>query len=265
MTDQRKRSTLSAVIITKNEAEVIEKCLAALDWVDEVIVYDSGSTDGTGEIAAKHANVKFVQDGLAWDGFGIQRQRAQSHTVGDYVFMVDADEIVTPELRAAVDAVLENPPSEDTVWRIVRRDLFFGKVLHCARNNPIRLYPRKYGYQPQQIHESVDPQNARVSTLKGVMIHDTCRSFADFQTKRLRFALDWGQERHEKGKRIRFFSIFPRAAFTFWSTFLLKGGIRDGWYGALYSALMAQYTFNKYAFLWVMNRKNGKKEKNPSK
>lgn len=245
--------SLSAIVITKNEESVLADCLESVRWADEIIVFDSASTDRTRDIALAHG-ARFIPDTEAWAGFGIQRQRAQSHAAGDFILMVDADERVTPELRAAIETVLQNPLPQ-TVWRTRRRDLFFGTPLRCAETAPVRLYPKTYRYQPQEVHESLDLQGAAISTLKGLMTHDTCRDFKSFQEKRLRYALDWAEERYKKGKRCSLITAWLHMLATFWVIILVKRGLMDRSSGILYAALMAQYTYNKYAYLWVLNRK----------
>lgn len=243
------RQKLSVIVITRNEEAVLGACLESVRWADERVVYDSDSTDRTREIAESYG-AKFVNDSV-WEGFGIQRRKAQAAASGDWILMIDADEVLTPTLRESIEAVLQSPP-EHTVYRLSRRDLFFGKPLRCAETSPIRLYPRSFQYRDQRIHESVDSGTARVLTLKGFMLHDTCRSFESFQLKRLRYAMDWANERFSKGRRVSLFTVPPRAFFTGWGTLFLRGGIWDGARGFLYAVLMAQYTFNKYAMLWVL-------------
>ena len=90
--------TLSAVVITKNEARVIQRCLESVAWADEIVVLDSARGDGTADTARRlKAKVEFTTD---WPGFGPQKNRALALATGDSVLSLDADEWVTPELRA---------------------------------------------------------------------------------------------------------------------------------------------------------------------
>lgn len=102
------RQRLSVVMIAKNEAELLPEALASVSWADEIVLLDSGSQDNTVAVARAHGAQVHQAEG--WAGFGKQRQRAQAHASGDMILMLDADERVTPELRRAIENVLEQPP-----------------------------------------------------------------------------------------------------------------------------------------------------------
>lgn len=95
---------LSVVMIAKNAADLLPDCLDSVSWADEIIVLDSGSTDGTVELARRLGAQVYTH--TDWRGYGIQRQRAQDYATGDWVLMIDTDERVTPELRQAILTVL---------------------------------------------------------------------------------------------------------------------------------------------------------------
>ena len=98
---------LSVIVITKNEEASIGACLASVDWADEIIVVDSGSTDGTAEICRRHrASVHVAAD---WQGFGPQKNRALALAKGEWILSLDADERVTPELRREIEAAIADP------------------------------------------------------------------------------------------------------------------------------------------------------------
>ncbi len=156
-----RRATVSAVMIVKNEESVIEECLESLEWVDEIVILDSGSSDRTVELAQQRgANVHVRSD---WAGYGVQRQRAQAFANGDYILAIDADERVTPQLRASIESVLENP-DDRYVYEVVRTDWFLGKFLYAGgwhRQTHVRLYANQnYSYNANLVHESVDTKHA---------------------------------------------------------------------------------------------------------
>ena len=98
---------LSVVMIAKNAADLLPDCLASVAWADEIVLLDSGSEDNTVDVArAAGAKVYIITD---WQGYGIQRQRAQDYATGDYVLMIDTDERVTPELQQAIKGALAAP------------------------------------------------------------------------------------------------------------------------------------------------------------
>ncbi|VFS45825.1 putative glucosyl-3-phosphoglycerate synthase [Budvicia aquatica] len=95
------KKRLSVVVIAKNEAELISDCLISAEWADEIILLDGGSTDDTVQIAQRLGAKVYTN--TQWQGYGKQRQIAQSYAGGDYIFMIDADERITPELRLSIE------------------------------------------------------------------------------------------------------------------------------------------------------------------
>ena len=246
---------LSVVMIAKNAADLLPDCLASVAWADEIVLLDSGSVDNTVEIArATGVNVFIDTD---WQGYGIQRQRAQSFATGDYVLMIDTDERITPELQQAIQTVLMSP-KPGVVYSIARRNYFLGRFMRHSGWYPdrvMRLYERdRYQYNANLVHEALDCHQAQVMMLSGDLLHLTCRDFASFQRKQLNYATAWAQERHQRGKKASLTGIFAHTIGAFLKTLLLRGGVLDGKQGWLLAVVNAQYTFNKYTELWALNR-----------
>ncbi|WP_223566328.1 glycosyltransferase family 2 protein [Pantoea sp. OVA07A] len=252
------RQRLSVVMIAKNEAELLPDCLASVSWADEIIVLDSGSHDNSVEIASQ-AGAKVYHNG-DWQGYGIQRQRAQHYATGDMILMIDADERVTPELRAAIEQVLVAPPSR-TVYSLGRSNLFLGRFMRHSGWYPdrvMRLYPRTFRYNDNLVHESLQSDGAPVVALPGDLQHLTCRDLIAFQRKQLAYAEAWATERHRCGKRCSLFSLFSHTLGAFMKTLLLRAGFLDGKQGWILAVVNAQYTFNKYSALWALNHASAK-------
>lgn len=98
---------LSVVMIAKNAADLLPDCLASVSWADEIVLLDSGSSDGTVELARSLGAQVYIN--TDWQGYGVQRQRAQDYATGDYVLMIDTDERVTPELAQSLRQALAAP------------------------------------------------------------------------------------------------------------------------------------------------------------
>ncbi|ELQ6064175.1 glycosyltransferase family 2 protein [Cronobacter sakazakii] len=249
------RARLSVVMIAKNAASLLPDCLASVAWADEIVVLDSGSSDNTVAVATAAGAKVFTESD--WQGYGIQRQRAQQYASGDYILMIDTDERVTPELAQAIRQVLKQPDPQ-AVYSIARRNLFLGRFMRHSGWYPdrvTRLYAReRYRYNDNQVHESLDAPGARVVTLSGDLLHLTCRDFASFQRKQLNYATAWAQERHQQGKKVSVPGIFGRTLAAFCKTLILRAGVLDGRQGWLLAVVNAQYTFNKYTELWALNR-----------
>ncbi|MGL5385226.1 MAG: glycosyltransferase family 2 protein [Enterobacterales bacterium] len=249
------RKSLSVVMIAKNEAELLTECLQSVAWADEIIVLDSGSSDGS--IALAESLGAKVYTHTAWQGFGKQRQQAQSYATQDYVLMIDADERVTPELRHSIEQVLANA-DDNVVYSLGRRNLFLGRFMRHSGWYPDRvnrLYAnQRYRYNDDLVHESLNTHGAKVVPLSGDLLHLTCRDFFAFQRKQLHYAEQWAIQRHQAGKRSGFLSILTHTLGAFCKTWLLRAGFLDGKQGLLLAVVNAQYTFNKYAALWAFGR-----------
>ncbi|AYM92760.1 glycosyltransferase family 2 protein [Serratia sp. 3ACOL1] len=254
------RNSLSVVMIAKNEAELLRECLQSVAWADEIIVLDSGSTDGSVALAESLGAKVFTH--TDWQGFGKQRQKAQSYATQDYVLMIDADERVTPELRHSIEQVLANA-DDNVVYSLGRRNLFLGRFMRHSGWYPDRvnrLYAnQRYRYNDDLVHESLNTGGAKVVPLQGDLLHLTCRDFFAFQRKQLHYAEQWAIQRHQAGKRCGYLSILTHTLGAFCKTWLLRAGFLDGKQGLLLAVVNAQYTFNKYAALWALGRNYSEK------
>ncbi len=172
------RNSLSVVMIAKNEAELLSECLQSVAWADEIIMLDSGSSDGSVALAESLGAKVFTH--TDWQGFGKQRQKAQSYATQDYVLMIDADERVTPELRHSIEQVLANA-DDNVVYSLGRRNLFLGRFMRHSGwypNRVNRLYAnQRYRYNDDLVHESLNTDGAKVVPLQGDLLHLTCRDF----------------------------------------------------------------------------------------
>ncbi|WP_288477683.1 glycosyltransferase family 2 protein [uncultured Pantoea sp.] len=252
------RQRLSVVMITKNEAGLLPDCLASVSWADEIIVLDSGSDDGSTDIATR-AGAQVYRN-ADWQGYGIQRQRAQDYATGDMILMIDADERVSPELRAAIEQVLTAPPGR-TIYSLGRSNLFLGRFMRHSGWYPdrvLRLYPRTFRYNDNLVHESLQSEGAPVVALPGDLQHLTCRDLVAFQRKQLAYAEAWATERHQRGKGCSLFSVFSHTLGAFVKTLVLRAGFLDGKQGWILAVVNAQYTFNKYSALWALNHASAK-------
>ncbi len=255
------RATVSAVLITKNEASQITPCLRSLsDWVDEIVILDSGSTDATLDIGKQYGAKVFVRED--WEGFGVQRQRAQALATGDFILAIDADERISSELRSSIEDVLKNP-DPSMLYQVVRQNAFLDKdVFHNGwrREKIVRFYANNnFKFNARAVHESVDSKGIPTKTLGGFLIHDACRNYEYYLEKHLAYAHSWARNRAESGKACSLFSAVLHGITTFVRLFLLQGGFLDGQHGFLFAMHLGQYSFNKYAALWHYSRQQRRK------
>ncbi len=245
--------SLSVIIITKNEADRIEPCLESVsNWADEIIVFDSGSTDRTVELAKKYTDKVHVTD---WPGYGTQKQRALEKAVKDWVLSIDADEQVTPELRVEIDTWLKDDP-EAIAFRIPWAVHFLGKRLDFGRSGraPLRLFKREGArFSDAQVHEKVILPSGKIGKLEGRLLHFSHRNMLQALEKFVQYSWLWAQQRHGKGKKTGIANALLHSCWEFFNIYVFRFGFLDGRRGLLMAILFWQYTFNKYASLWSVN------------
>jgi (heptosyl)LPS beta-1,4-glucosyltransferase len=165
--------SLSVVMIVKNEAERLQKCFAQLNWVSEILVLDNGSSDSTPLLAAKLG--ASVHHQSQWQGFGLARQQAVNLAANDYVFSLDADEIVSESLKAEIVALMQSGFG-DCAYRVPVKSFYLGKPIRfCGWQNEkhLRIFDRRLGnYNAALVHESVNTTQA-VKELKSCLFHHT--------------------------------------------------------------------------------------------
>lgn len=245
---------LSVALIIKNEAENLAACLDTVkDWVDEIVILDSGSQDNSEQIALNYG-AKWFQN-LHWQGFGKQRQLAQQYVTGDYVLWLDADERVTPELRQSIQsAVAKN--EQNIVYKIPRLSEVFGREIRHSGWYPdyvLRLYPTQLTqYNDEPVHEKVLlPTGVKVKKLQGDLRHYTYKDMHHYLVKSAGYAKAWAEKRQSAGKKGSLWSAFTHAIGCFLKMYVFKAGFLDGKQGLLLAVLSAHSTFVKYADLWV--------------
>lgn len=246
--------TISAVLIVKNEAANLDECLATLDWADEIVILDSGSTDATLDVAARHGAKVFSSED--WPGFGVQRQRAQRHASCDWILMIDADERVTPELRDSIRACVAQGPAIGIVNRL---SWCFGRYIRHSGWYPdriARLYPREQAaYNDALVHEKLEyPSSLPVKRLQGDLLHYTYRDLRHYLEKSAQYAQAWAQSREAKGRKGSLAAGLLHGVGCFLRMYVLRLGMLDGRQGLLLALLSAHSTFAKYADLWVRTR-----------
>ncbi len=244
---------LSATIITMNEEKNIADCLASLDFTDEIVVVDSGSTDRTVDICRANPKVRFFHQD--WLGFGRQKNLASSHAKNDWILNLDADERVSSSLRHSIEC------ADGAAFSAARmaRENFFGKrwIRHCGwyPDYTFRLYDRRIcRFSERLVHESLEHDN-RVETLKGNLLHFTYTDISDFLHRNNKYSTLSAQEMFRDGKSTSTAYLFLRPLATFIKMYLIRRGFLDGLSGLVLSLLYTQYTFCKYAKLMELTQK----------
>ena len=236
---------LSAVIITKNEETDLPRCLESLAFCDEIILVDSGSTDRTLEIAKLYGCHTYKTDD--WPGFGLQKQRALEKSSGRWILSIDADEVITKELR---DEILSSITNENySGYYISRRTNFLGKWMRHGGWSPdyvLRLAVRELAHFDQAIlHEKLIVKG-HCGRLKHEMLHFSYPSLQEVLSKQARYAVDGKDRILRSGRNTFLIFTFARSAWTFIRAYLIQLGFLDGRHGLIAAALKSQEVFWKY-------------------
>jgi glycosyltransferase involved in cell wall biosynthesis len=247
---------LSVTIITLNEADRIGRCLESVkDLADEIIVLDCGSTDGTLDIVRQYTDQVFETD---WPGYGIQKQRALEKAQYDWVLAIDADEALDPELQKSVRKLLSEPRGNKVAIQMPWGVTVYNKRLDHGRSarSPLRMVWRDgASFTDAQVHEKILHAPGETVTLKGRLLHFTCRDYGHALEKSDKYAWLGSQKYFDKGRRCHtLISPILRSFWTFVQIYLLRGGFLDGSVGFLVAVNYSHNSFNKYAGLWTLTR-----------
>ena len=239
---------LSGVVITLNEADRIARCIASLRAVcDDVLVLDSGSTDGTLDIArALGARVEHRD----WDDFARQKNAAIERARHPWVLLLDADEWLEPDAQSRLRALFAGEIERADCWLLLRRTHFLGHAMRAgsfAREPVHRLFRSHLRHGLVPVHEYLDVAGQRVRRSDVVLEHDTARSEAEYWSKLQRYAALWARSRRGRPTpRWR----GPLSAATYLAkNLLLRGGLLDGRAGLRFHWLHARYAALKYRLL----------------
>ncbi|MHB1023547.1 MAG: glycosyltransferase family 2 protein [Acidobacteriaceae bacterium] len=252
---------LSVAIIACNEEANLGRTISSVQWADEIIVVDSGSTDRTVEVARAHGAKVFVE---AWKGFGAQKNSALAKCTGDWVLSLDADEEVSPGLRTLISALLNSNPEQDAYF-LPRRNFFLGRWIKHGGFYPdakLRLFKRGAAtFEERPVHETLR-FHGKTGIIGGSrwsadddLIHHAYPTLESYIEHMNRYSTLGAQLALEKGKTSRSLFAFmwnvllnPLATFVY--NYLFRLGFLDGREGLLLHLYHAVYVSWKYAKAW---------------
>lgn len=257
--EQQPGKHISATIITNNEAANIKRCLKSLEGVaDEIIVVDSGSTDGTQEICRKAGCQVYNR---RFTGYGIQRQYAASLCRHTYILAIDADEALDDELRQAI-IDLKNAGMTHRVYAFNIMEYYFGhKVKHTGikRSGMIRLFNKRYAqWNLRDVREQVTfPESLRPHKLAGTLLHYRAVNYAQMLFKELSQARLRAAALAARYNHISPLRPHVTAIATYFKYYIEKGGFLDGRTGAMIAQGRAYGTYMAWKIARKTLRENG--------
>jgi len=235
---------LSVIIITKNEEINIRRCLESVQWADEIIIVDSGSTDNTLAIAREFTDKIYEAD---WLGYGVQKQRALSYATGDWVLNIDADEAVDANLRnEIIKAMLAEGPN---AYRVPSCMNFYGKPLRYSGSpkRHIRLFKREGArYSDDIVHEKIMlPDGCKIGQLNSAIMHHSYRDLSHALDKINRYSSYSAKIRIKEKKPASLIKTLFGTSWMFFRCFVLQRGFMDGRDGFVIAVINAQGTLNR--------------------
>jgi glycosyltransferase involved in cell wall biosynthesis len=243
---------LSAILITRNEAEILESCLKTLDFCSEIIVVDSLSTDDTVKIAQSYG-AKVVP--RAFNGFGEQKEFARQLANEPWVLSIDADEQIPEGLKAEIIKTIANPAFD--AYQMPRLSSFLGRPFYHSGwwpDAPVRLFRKEAGrFNDKKVHEYVETTCA-LGTLTQVMTHASIRTIGQALDKSRRYSELGAQQLIARGKKVSILSGFTHGLAAFVRGYILQRGFLDGPEGLVSAFLAAQTAFWKYMLCWLQTR-----------
>ena len=264
---------ISAVLITFNEELNIARCLSSLNFVDEIVIYDSQSTDKTVEVASK---LSFVVDGQIklktvqgpWLGFGLTKSKATLLASHDWIISIDADEVVSDELAQEIIDRATNLNSS-SAFQIPRRSFFLNQWIDFGGWYPdyqLRFFNRTHWHwDHSSIHEKVVPTSpeSQMLTLKYPLHHFVFKSIEHKANTNNRYSSLLAQKLFAQGKRYNWFHFLTKPAVKFIECYIWKMGFRDGWPGFVIAKGAAYSVFLKWSKLKELSMNSARKNSNP--
>lgn len=249
---------ISACVIAKNEADRIGPCLESLSFCDEIVVLDSGSTDGTQDLC-RAAGARVVE--TDWPGWVKQKNRAAEAATHDWVLSLDADERVDSILRASIEALRRGrlgSPGTPWAYEVKRKVWYLGRWIRHGGWYPewrARLFHRGHarwgGVDP---HDRIEAEGKTARIQEGDLEHYTYRSMEDHLRQIILFTGEGAAQMHARGRRASWLDLWFRPLWRFVHVYVIRLGFLDGRAGYVVARLGAYFTFLKYARLWDLTR-----------
>ena len=241
-------------MIVRNEEKNIREVCESVSWADEIVIVDSDSSDKTVEIAREFTDKIFNRE---FNGYKDKHQFADAQTTGDWIFWIDADERVTPELNASIKKLRTLNDNElASGYKIARKTMFMSRWIRHSGWYPdyqMRLYRKDKSYWDGVAPHETARVDGRVETLNGEFLHYTKRDLSEYHRVIESYSTLAAEHKTTAGEKVGAFGIFVNSISAFVRTYILKQGFRDGVPGLMIAMFTAYGVFLKYAKVWEHN------------
>ncbi len=243
---------ITAIIPTLNEEIHIEEAIKSVSFADEIIVIDSFSKDGTVDLAEKY-NAKIIK--RKFDDFSSQKNFAINQAKHSWIYILDADERVTPEVEKEILQAVKDP--KGFVGFYVRRTFYFcGKKLNyggCQRDKVVRLFLKEYCKYSGVVHETIIAKG-KLGFFKNKIEHYSYKSYDHYISKMNHYGALRGRQFYEEGRKVNFYHILIKPPARFVIHYFIRLGILDGFPGYIFAKTQSYGVYTKYLKLWLLNK-----------
>ncbi|MEZ4793276.1 MAG: glycosyltransferase family 2 protein [Gelidibacter sp.] len=245
---------ISALAITYNEEQHIERFIKSLSFADEIIIVDSNSTDKTVVLAEQHKAKVYKRD---FDHFSAQKNFALEQASNDWIVFFDLDELISDELANEIQSKIKTSPNV-SAFKVRRNFFFMGRRIKYSgfQNDAVaRVFKKsKCHYSCHLVHETLEVDGL-TETLKSKSDHYTYKNFDAYNEKLTRYSKLQAESLYRANKRPSFYHFLIRPFWRFFHQYFIKLGVLDGKEGFILAYLSAFAVVKRYLFLWTMYRK----------
>ena len=250
------RKKLTVLLLTKNERQRVKHCLESVKWADEIVVVDGQSTDGTQEICrqygAKVFEHKFSGRFDTECNFGIEKSS------GDWILKLDADEVVTPQLRQDVESVLEDDRGY-AAFRFRRKNYFLGHFMRYGGwyHYSLHFFNKNKAHYQGHVHETLIV-DGKIGKIEGAAEHYPFDSLTQFIERHNKYSTIEAKKildsRGILDRKEVMYNLKIKPLKRFWKFYVKKQGFREGIYGFIFSVLFAWVHFINWAKYWELTK-----------
>jgi glycosyltransferase involved in cell wall biosynthesis len=251
------RPSISACVLSYNNAETMEACLESIKWVDEIVVVDSLSTDCTMEIVRRFTDRIYQRP---WSGNRRQYNFAGSRSSGEWILWVDSDEVLGQELQNELQIALAGDLTDVGGFSFPRRSRYLGRWIDHGGWYPdrvLRLAPREARWEGDDPHPKIRV-NGRVQALNNPIFHFTYRNISAQLHTIDRYSSTAARQMRTDGVPFSLATLFLHPPWRFFRDYVLKRGFLDGLPGLIIATATGFYVFVKYAKLWDLQRRDSR-------